>query len=379
MVEYDDDVAGPPRAGCVASFLVAIIILFFLAVVLGQSSGTTTAASAPPVVEGNGMVTAVAALPTVFLTHTPSPAASPTLRPTATATFTPTPSNTPTPTPTPTNTPTPTLTNTPPPGATFTPTPTPTFPPPQAGPLPTPNGIYSYTLKVPVLMYHYISIPPEGADIYRTDLSVSPELFRAHMQYLAENGFTPIDLYTLSRAITQHDDLPAKPVIITIDDGYRDNYENGLPILKEFGFTATIFLATNFLDDGHPGYLTWAMVKEMSDAGIQFEPHSKSHSDLSDRGRDFLIYEMLGSQETIAAHIGYTPRYFAYPSGRYDETAMQVLEELGFWGAVTTMGGTWHSYENRFEWKRVRIHNYTTVEDFAKLVSPGGTVGGRYP
>lgn len=379
MYEYEDDQGATPRAGCVASFLVAIIILFFLALVLSQSPGTTTAASVQTVVEANETVTAVAALPTIALTHTPPPAASPTLKPSATSTHTPTPTNTPTPSQTPTNTPTPTLTNTPPPNATFTPTPTATLPPPLSGPLPTPNGIYSYTMKVPVLMYHYISEPPEGSDIYRTDLSVTPELFRAHMQYLAENGFTPIDLYDLSRAITQHGGLPEKPVIITIDDGYRDNYENGFPILKEFGFTATIFLATNFLDDGHPGYLTWAMVKEMSEAGIRFEPHSKSHSDLSGRGRDFLIYEMLGSQETVAAHIGYMPRYFAYPSGRYDETAMQVLEELGFWGSVTTMGGTWHGYENRFEWKRVRIHNYTAVEDFAKLVSPGGTVGGRYP
>ncbi len=373
MSVYDDEREAQPRAGCVATFLVMIIILFFLVLVLGQSGTEAPTAQAQMIVEGNETVTAVAALPTVFLTHTPSPAASPTLQPTATATFTPTPTNTPT------HTPTPTLTTTPPPGATLTPTPTPTLPPPQAGPLPTPNGIYSQTLKVPVLMYHYISVPPEGADIYRTDLSVAPELFRAHMQYLADNGYTPIDLYDLSRAITNHEELPAKPVIITIDDGYRDNYENGFPILKEFGFTATIFLATDFLDSGHPGYLTWAMVKEMSDAGIRFEPHSKTHSDLSDRSRDLLIFEMLGSQETVAAHIGYTPKYFAYPGGRYDETAMQVLEELGFWGAVTTMGGTWNGYENRFEWKRVRIHNYTSVEDFADLVDLGDTVSGRYP
>lgn len=315
--------------------------------------------------------TAVAALPTIVLTHTPTPKASPTLKPTATATFTPTPTHTPT------HTPTPTLTNTPPPFATLTHTPTPTLPPPQAGPLPTPNGIYSYTLKVPILMYHYLSVPPEGADKYRIDLSVSPEDFRAQMQYLADNGYTPIDLYDLSRAITNKADLPDKPIIITMDDGYRDNYANGLPVLKELGFTATIFLATDFLDEGHPGYLTWDMVHEMSAAGIRFEPHSKSHSDLSGRGRDFLVWEMLGSQETIAAHIGYTPRYFAYPSGRYDGTAMQVLEELGFWGAVTTLGGTWHGFTGRYEWTRVRIHNYTTLADFADLVALGETVGGK--
>jgi peptidoglycan/xylan/chitin deacetylase (PgdA/CDA1 family) len=240
--------------------------------------------------------------------------------------------------------------------------------------LPTPNGIYSQTLKVPILMYHYISIAPEDADIYRKDLSVAPEDFRAQMQYLADNGYTPIDLYDLSRAITNKMDLPPKPIIITIDDGYRDNYHNGFPILKELGFKATIFLPTDFLDRGDPGYMTWDMVHEMSAAGIRFEPHSKSHVNLDKRSRDFLIWEMLGSQETVAAHIGYTPRFFGYPGGRYDETAVQVLEELGFWGAVTTMGGTWHGHEDRFEWTRVRVHDYTTLEDFAELVDLGRTV-----
>jgi peptidoglycan/xylan/chitin deacetylase (PgdA/CDA1 family) len=220
-------------------------------------------------------------------------------------------------------------------------------------------------------MYHYISTPPEGADKYRIDLSVSPENFRAQMLYLADNGFTPIDLYDLSRAITAKTQLPPKPVIITLDDGYRDNYENAFPILKEFGFTATLFLPTDFLDNNHPGYLTWEMVHEMAAVGIRFEPHSKSHVNLSGRDRDFLVWEMLGSQETVAAHIGYTPRYFGYPGGRYDETAVQVLQELGFWGAVTTYTGKLHGFEDRFEWTRLRLHNFTTLADFADLVEGG--------
>ena len=79
---------------------------------------------------------------------------------------------------------------------------------------------------------------------------------------------------------------------------------------------------------------------------------------------------MLGSQETIAAHIGYTPRYFAYPGGRYDELAMQVLDELGYWGAVTTMGGKWHGYNDRFEWTRVRVRRTTPLPEFIDLVDP---------
>ena len=226
-------------------------------------------------------------------------------------------------------------------------------------------------------MYHYISEPPEDADKYRVDLSVAPEDFRRQMAYLAENGYNTITFEDLSRAIADQQDLPNKPVIITIDDGYRDNYENAFPILREYGLTATIFLVTDPIDQGNPNYMSWAMVEEMAAAGIRFGPHSKNHPDLRGKSRATLIWQILGSQETVAAHVGYSPLYFAYPSGRFDENTIAILKELNFWGAVTTLGGKWHGFNDRFEWTRVRVRNYTALPEFIDLVDPGDTVGGR--
>jgi peptidoglycan/xylan/chitin deacetylase (PgdA/CDA1 family) len=217
-------------------------------------------------------------------------------------------------------------------------------------------------------MYHYISVPPEDADEYRLDLSVTPENFRAQMEYLAANGFTTIDLYDLSLAITEKIELPQKPVIVTLDDGYRDNYENAFPVLRALGQSATFFIATNFIDQNDPNYMTWAMIEEMAAAGMRFEPHSKTHPDLRDQEHDFLVWQILGSQETLAAHLGYTPRYFAYPSGRYDDAVIQVMVELDFWGAVTTAGGKWHGYEDRYQWTRMRVRNTTVLSEFADLL-----------
>lgn len=236
-------------------------------------------------------------------------------------------------------------------------------------PLPTPAGAYSWTLQVPILMYHYISTPPVDADIYRTDLSTEPDMFRQQLAYLAENGYTTIDFYDLSLAIVNKFTLPDKPIILTFDDGYLDNYENAFPILQEFGFTGTFFIITDFVDQQLPGYVTWDMVQEMAAAGMRIESHSKNHPDLTGQDRDFLIWQILGSQETLAAHLGYTPRYFCYPSGRYDETTMALLQELGYWGAVTTQGGKWHGFEDRFEWSRQRIRYDTPLAEFADLVS----------
>ncbi len=247
----------------------------------------------------------------------------------------------------------------------FKPTFTPVPPPPL---MPTPSGTISYTVKVPILMYHYISYPPEDADKYRLDLSVPPENFRQQLAYLSRNGYESIDLYDLSLAIAGKGELPPKPVIITLDDGYRDNYSNAFPILEEYGMTATIFLVTEFIDRGNENYLDWDMVKEMSAAGNRFEPHSKTHPDLTIQDRAFIIWEVQGSRETIAAHVGTMPRYFAYPSGRTNEEVQQILTELDFWGAVTTGLGQWNGFNDRFEWTRMRVHGDTTLEEFALLV-----------
>lgn len=258
------------------------------------------------------------------------------------------------------------------PTATATSVPPTEIPPPLAlsvpSLVPTPAGGLTDTVKVPILMYHYISDPPEDADIYREDLSVSPVAFREQLQYLADNGYTSIDLYDLALAVTRRKALPPRPVILTFDDGYRDNYTNAFPLLQEFGFTGTFFIITAFVDNQNPAYMSWPMISEMAAAGMRMESHSKSHPDLSEAERDELIWQILGSQETLAAHIGYTPRFFCYPGGRYSEKTIEMLQELDFWGAVTTAGGNHHTYEDRYEWSRMRMRYTTTLPVFAALL-----------
>jgi peptidoglycan/xylan/chitin deacetylase (PgdA/CDA1 family) len=113
------------------------------------------------------------------------------------------------------------------------------------------------------------------------------------------------------------------------------------------------------------------MIEEMAAAGMRMESHSKSHPDLQGATREELVWQILGSQETLAAHIGYMPRYFCYPGGRYDEDTIAMLEELDFWGAVTTAGGKRHGFDDRYEWTRLRMRYTTSLPVFADLVAPG--------
>lgn len=297
-------------------------------------------------------------LPPVHLA-TSLPTLTPTSMPRSTATRRPTSAPIPTKTPVPTDTPAtpPTTTPTPPPAV--TPTQTSTF-----TPEPTPVGD-NISLTVPILMYHYISAPPSDADAVRRDLSVPPDLFEAHLAYLRQAGYETISMHELSYALSRNAPLPAKPIILTFDDGYRDQYENAFPLLRQYGYTGTFFIFTQVIDTYNVSYLTWDMVIEMHQAGMEFGSHSYRHPDLSGRDVDFLVYEILGSKEAIEERIGEPVRFFSYPSGRYDDLTIKVLDSAHFWSAVTTQFGAEQSYNDRFELKRIRIRGNDTIDDLA--------------
>ena len=123
------------------------------------------------------------------------------------------------------------------------------------------------------------------------------------------------------------------------------------------------------IDTNNVSYLTWAMVIEMHQAGMEFGSHSYRHSDLSNRDTDFLVYEILGSKEAIEERIGEPVHLFSYPAGRYDGLTIRVLESAHFWGAVTTQWGADHFYGDRFEMPRIRVRGNDMAEDLAEKLS----------
>jgi peptidoglycan/xylan/chitin deacetylase (PgdA/CDA1 family) len=210
-------------------------------------------------------------------------------------------------------------------------------------------------IRVPILMYHYVSDLPPGADDIRRELSVSPAQFREHLEVLFFEGYTPISLYALHNALMTGAVLPAKPVILTFDDAYSDHYTQVFPALLERGFTGTFFVPTAFVDAGRAGHLTWEQVQEMAAAGMSMESHTKTHRELDDVNYDVLVYEVLGSIESLAYYTGQPPRMFSYPVGRYAASTLQVMAEMPIWRAVTTQRGALHTTDNRLELARVRI------------------------
>ena len=248
------------------------------------------------------------------------------------------------------------------------PTPTPqTIPIVTPQPPPVPDGLVRQA-QVPILMYHYVSAPPSGADIYRLDLSVTPELFASHLQALADAGYTTISMYDLLAHLSQGAPLPLKPVVLTFDDGYRDNYENAFPLLHEMGMIATFFVVTDYMDAENPAYLTWEMARTMQAGGMYIESHGRNHTSLRNRTDDYLVWQALGSAETIEHEIGVRPRFITYPFGIYDENTIRIFESAGFWGGVTIRAGATHATDDLFQLKRVRVRGTTSTADLLYLL-----------
>jgi peptidoglycan/xylan/chitin deacetylase (PgdA/CDA1 family) len=204
-------------------------------------------------------------------------------------------------------------------------------------------------------MYHHIGEPPPGADAIRRDLSVSPIKFAEQLNYLQREGYQAITLNDLALYLTVGKPLPSKPIILTFDDGYRDAYTRAFPLLHHFRMMGTFFLTTGPIDARSPDWLSWAQVKEMHASGMEFEPHSYDHADLRHRGFKFLVFQIQASREAIEARTGETCRFFAYPSGRYDQAVVDVLRSAHFWGGVITEQGATHTANDLFLLRRVRI------------------------
>ena len=219
------------------------------------------------------------------------------------------------------------------------------------------------TVHVAILMYHYISTNPQWPqDILRTHLSVTPRAFAAQLNYLRQAGYTTITLDDLVHALRDDVALPAKPIILTFDDGYQDFYDNAYPLLRQFHDQATIYIITG--KAGHAGYMTWDELRKLAASPlITIGAHTRTHPDLRTLTAARSWNELEGSKVDLERELGRPVRHFAYPSGEYNQTVLDQLAELGFETAVTTHEGLSETSDRLLTLMRVRVNGYTGLAD----------------
>lgn len=215
-----------------------------------------------------------------------------------------------------------------------------------------------------ILMYH--SVGRNSAFF-----TVRPEEFEKQLRYLRDNRFTIISLSTLLERLEQNQSL-AHTVVITFDDGYKDNYDVAFPLLKKYKMPATIFLTTNYIDgsmklkDGtvHP-MLSRQEIQEMAGSGlIECMPHTGSHIRYTVGNLDVFMEEVRESRRAVEALTSQSAPLFAYPAGKYDSVLADRVKQEGFRGAVTVQGGLVHPQDDIFTLKRNSVDSMTSMTAF---------------
>lgn len=206
-----------------------------------------------------------------------------------------------------------------------------------------------YTLRgIPVLNYHQVN------DEKFSPLTMKTSDFRNQMAYLQEQGYHAITMEELYGYLQNNLPLPSKPVVITFDDGYVDNYTEAMPILKEYGMKATLFMIGDSI--GAPGFLSAEQLKEMEASHIfEVESHTYSHKDLRKLSSDAVADEFSHSKTLLETTLGHPVQYLAYPCGFTNPQVDALAQAAGYRLAFTVDTGNVRSGENRFNLDRVPV------------------------
>lgn len=226
------------------------------------------------------------------------------------------------------------------------------------------------TLSFPILMYHYIRTPPNPRiDLVGYNLSVAPKDFQAQMDWLLDSGYHPVDFNDIRAYFAGQRALPAKPVVITLDDGYTDLYTTAYPILRAHRFKAVAYIVSGFVNTVR--YVSSAQVVDMDRHGIEIADHTVDHADLARDSVATIAYEVVTSKRWLEHLVGHPVVDFAYPSGKYDAAAIAELRLAGYSTAVTEVPGTWHEMDaSRYVWTRVRVSGGEKLAAFVHYLGP---------
>ncbi len=220
-------------------------------------------------------------------------------------------------------------------------------------------------ITMPILTYHYVHPPPSiYSDLMGYKLSVSPGDFSAQMDWLAANRFHPVDFNDVRAYFAGQRPLPAKPVVITFDDGYADLYTTAYPILHAHGFKAVAYIVSSFV--GQSRYVTAAQVVEMDRHGIQIASHTVDHANIGGNASFYTaLHQLTDSKRWLENLLDHPVVDFAYPSGKFNATSIAALKQAGYDTAVTEMFSVDHSRADRYTWTRVRVGGGESLSDFA--------------
>jgi peptidoglycan/xylan/chitin deacetylase (PgdA/CDA1 family) len=219
-----------------------------------------------------------------------------------------------------------------------------------------------YTGPVPILEYHVLGAPPEGAPY--PELYVGRTDFEKQMDWLEEHGYEAVTLEQVQEAWYHKGKLPPKPIVLSFDDGYRPQFTFALPTLRKHGWAGLLNLKAEGSD------LYESNVKAMIAAGWELAAHTIHHLDLTELGPEELEEEVAGSRKLLQKEFKVPVNNFCYPAGQFDETVIEAVEAAGYTGATTEISG-FAEKGRPYELARLEILRETHVAGLAEDLRNG--------
>ncbi|MBI4995273.1 polysaccharide deacetylase family protein [Candidatus Peregrinibacteria bacterium] len=217
-------------------------------------------------------------------------------------------------------------------------------------------------LWIPILVYHRIGYAPKNANNVYKSLTIEPEWFEKHLQYLKENNFETVKFSDVAEYFETGKPLPIavgkKPVMINFDDGYKDFYTNAFPILKKYNMAGTVFVIVKSV--GSSAYMNWDQLKEINAAGIEIGSHTMYHPVLTASKKT--KWEIEESKKVLESELGGEIAVFAYPSGKWNLYIEQLVKNAGYKTARSFTTGSGILQENLFHIPVVRIYANVGLE-----------------
>jgi len=225
-----------------------------------------------------------------------------------------------------------------------------------------------FVLNVPVLYYHHIQCPLP--DTTFPDLYTCPEQFEAQMTYLLEQGWHTLTVDQVADLLANRVCPDPNAVVVSFDDGAVDQYFNAAPILESLGMRGSFFVTTGKEGGLRPGKITWDGLRDLVARGHSIGNHSKTHANEKKLDAVGLYDQIEVSQQMFAAQLGFRPRTFAYPYGRYTDGAVSQVAASGFELAFTVHAGAREASDLPFLSKRIFVEPTWTGADVLAAVQP---------
>jgi peptidoglycan/xylan/chitin deacetylase (PgdA/CDA1 family) len=240
-------------------------------------------------------------------------------------------------------------------------------PSPTAFLTPPPAGQF---VAIPILMYHHLKLLEPTASLTQRTWTVSPASFKDQLDYLSEHGYHTITFVQLEAFFEDRAPLPLHPIILTFDDGWRDDYDVAFPLLRERGMVGTFFVPTAYADAASKTLIDWSQIGEMDAAGMEFGGHTINHANLKEVSKEEALRQLENSKSKMEEELGHATMAFAYPFGAYDLSVVGMVRQVGYRMAVGLCCGFKLRADILLILPRIRISFDDTLQDFVKRLPP---------